>query len=467
MQIASKMAGFSLGEADILRKAMGKKLEDVMAASRAKFLDGARKNKIPEKTAIQVFDLIKQFAQYGFNKSHATAYALLAYQTAYLKVHFPVQFMAALLTSEVEKTDKIVMYIAECRDMGIPVLPPDVNESDLNFMSIGGKIRFGMLAIKGVGEGAIRSILEVRQRTGRFRSLYQLCEDVDSRGVNKRVLESLVKSGALDSLRWGRSQLMASLDSAIEHGQRAQRDRASGQKGLFSSMPAFAAAVEDPIPPDLPEWAPEQLLAYEKETLGFYVSGHPLDRYAAELKRHSQKTLAELIGNGQSVECKVAGIVVECRTKRTKKGDLMAVFNLEDLSASVETVVFPKDYKRYEQYLSADTPILISGRFEVEEENSFKIICSEIQPLHGFKERNARGLCIRAPIHRLSPATAEELHKLLEANRGETGVEVELFNPRDFRVTIQSADFVKVKASPELVRRIEDLCGSGSVQLLN
>jgi DNA polymerase III subunit alpha len=467
MQIASKMAGFTLGEADILRKAMGKKLEDVMAASRTKFLSGAQKKGIPEKIAVQVFDLIKQFAQYGFNKSHATAYALLAYQTAYLKAHYPVQFMAALLTGEVDKTEKIVMYIAESREMGIPVLPPDINESDLYFVSAGKKIRFGMLAIKGLGEGAVRSILEVRKKKGRFRSLYQLCEDVDSRGVNKRVLESLVKSGALDSLKWRRSQLMASLDSAIEHGQRAQRDRLTGQKGLFSGGAAFAASQPEPAPPDAPEWAPDQLLAFEKETIGFYVSGHPLDRYAADLKRHSKKTIAELVGEGQSVECKVAGIVVDCRQRRTKKGDLMAVFNLEDLSATVEAVVFPKDYAKYEQYLIADTPILVGGRFEVEEENRCKIICSEIQPLHGFKERNARSLYIKAPIRKLSPETAGELHRLFEANRGETGVELELFNPHDFRVTIQSADFVKVKASPELVRRIEDLCGSGSVQLLN
>ena len=207
MQIASKMAGFSLGEADILRKAMGKKMLSVMTAMRDKFLQGARNNGIPEKTAVQVFDLMQQFAQYGFNKSHATAYALLAYQTAYLKVHYPVQFMAALLSSEIGNTKKIVMYIAECRDMGIPVLPPDINESELHFHSAAGQIRFGMLAIRNVGEGAITSLLQYRKSRGRFRSLFHFCEEVDSRSLNKRVLESLIKSGALDSLGWKRSQL--------------------------------------------------------------------------------------------------------------------------------------------------------------------------------------------------------------------------------------------------------------------
>lgn len=466
MQIASTMAGFSLGEADVLRKAMGKKLESVMTSSRDKFIAGAHKKKIPEKIAIQVFDLIKQFAQYGFNKSHSTAYALLAYQTAYLKVHYPVQFMAALLSSEVGKTDKIVMYIAECKDMGIPVLPPDVNESELNFHSVGGKIRFGMLAIRNVGEGAINSILEYRRHHGRFRSLFQFCEEVDSRAVNRRVLESLIRCGALDSFGWRRAQLMAIADQAIEHGQRAQRDRESGQKGLFSSLPGGSGSAPEPSPPDLPEWPAEQLLVAEKETLGYFVSGHPLDRFAPELARFTKKSLAELISDAVSVECKVAGIVTDMRTRRTKKGDLMAVFTLEDMTGAVETVVFPRDYPRFEQYLTADSPILVSGRFESEDERSCKIISSEIQPLSGLAERNAKGLFIRTAVEGLSPDAATELYRLLERNRGEAGVSVELYHPRDFRVTIQSADFVKVKSSADLIRQIERICGPGSVELI-
>lgn len=466
MQIASKMAGFSLGEADVLRKAMGKKLQAVMTSSREKFITGARKNRIPEKIAVQVFDLIKQFAQYGFNKSHSTAYALLAYQTAYLKVHYPVQFMAALLSSEIGKTDKIVMYIAECRDMGIPVLPPDVNESELNFHSVGGKIRFGMLAIRNVGEGAIRSILDYRNRHERFRGLFQFCEEVDSRAVNRRVLESLIRCGALDSLGWRRSQLMAMADAAIEHGQRVQRDRESGQKGLFTAMPAGAGMVPDPQPPDLPEWPAEQILASEKDTLGYFVSGHPLDRFSAELSRFAKKPLSDLIGDANSVECKVAGIVAELRTRRTKKGDLMALFTLEDMTGAVETIVFPRDYPRFEQYLVADSPILVSGRFECEDERSYKIIASEIQPLRGLAERSAKGLRIRAAVERLAPDAATDLYRLLESNRGETGVDLELYQQQDFRVTIHSSDFVRVKSSPDLIRQIEGICGPGSVQLI-
>jgi DNA polymerase III subunit alpha len=468
MQIASAMAGFSLGQADILRKAMGKKMASVMISMRDKFIEGARQNKIPEKAAIQVFDLMEQFAQYGFNKSHSTAYALLAYQTAYLKVRYPVQFMASLLTSEIGNTEKIVMYIAECKDMGIPVLPPDINESGLDFRSMDKIIRFGMLAIRNVGEAALRSVLEYRDQHGKFRSLFQFCEEVDSRSLNKRVLESLVKSGALDAFGCKRSQFMAMIDTAIEYGQKARRDRESGQRGLFASLAAVASsAIAEPAPPDIPEWPLEQRLAFEKETLGFYVSGHPLDRFAMELSRFSKKTIADLISEGKSVECKIAGIVTDYRTRRTKKGDLMALFTLEDLTGAVETLVFPGSYSKFEPYMTADFPILISGRFDAEDEKGCKVIASDLQPLSGIAERNAKTLRISACISNLSPGSATTLHRLLESNRGDTGVDVELYNPSDFRVNIQSSDFVKVKSSPELISQIESICGPGSVHVVN
>jgi DNA polymerase-3 subunit alpha len=468
MQIASKMGGFSLGEADILRKAMGKKKMDIMNSMREKFLEGARKKNIPEKSAQQVFSLMEQFAQYGFNKSHSTAYALLAYQTAYLKVYYPVQFMASLLTNEIGNTDKIVMYIAECKDMGIAVLPPDINESALDFLSLGGTIRFGMLAIRNVGEGVIRSILDYRGKNGKFHSFFQFCEEVDSRSLNKRVLESLIKSGALDSLGWKRSQCMEMADTALEYGQKARRDRESGQQGLFASVSASGQVeAPEPEPPQVPEWSMEQLLAFEKETLGFYVSGHPMSRFAEEAARYSKKTIAELIAEGASAECRVAGIVTDLRSRRTKKGDLMAIFTLEDLTGAVTTIVFPNSYSKFEPFIAADCPLLVSGRFEPEDERSFKIIASEIEPLPGIMQRNAKTLRIKACISALSPSSATELHRLLEKNRGGTGVNVELYQPSEFRVNIQSSDFVKVKSSPELVQEIESICGPGSVEIVN
>jgi DNA polymerase-3 subunit alpha len=294
-----------------------------------------------------------------------------------------------------------------------------------------------------------------------------LCEEVDSRAVNKRVVESLIKSGALDSLAWKRSQLMALADQAVEHGQKVQRDRQSGQRGLFTDVPLGSAAAPEPAPPEVPEWPPEKLLAFEKETLGYYVSGHPLDRLASEISTFSKRPLAELISAGTAGECRVAGIVTECRTRRTRKGELMASFKLEDLTGAVETVVFPSLYSKTEGLLASDTPILVTGRFEAENENSYKIVASEIQPLEGAAKRNAKALRIRAPVSDLAPDSAIELYRLLETNRGETGVDVELYIPGDLHVTIQSSEFVKVRSSPELIRQIEGICGAGSVRVIN
>jgi len=434
---------------------------------REKFMDGARKNKIPQKPAAQVFSLMEQFAQYGFNKSHATAYALLAYQTAYLKVYYPVQFMASLLSSEVGNTDKIVMYIAECKEMGIPVLPPDINESELHFRSLDGRIRFGMLAIRNVGEGVINSILAYRREHGSFRSLFEFCEEVDSRSLNKRVLESLVKSGALDSLGWKRSQCMDMLDAALESGQKARRDRESGQKGLFAVLAENGKQeMLEPAPPDIEEWPMEKLLSFEKETLGFYVSGHPLSRFTEEIARFSSKNIAELTAAGQSTECQVAGIITDLRKRRTKKGELMANFTLEDLSGSVTALAFPNAFAKFEPCIESDCPVLVTGRFEPEDERSHKIVISEMEPLPGILQRNAKALRITASIASLTPVSAMQLHRLLEDNRGETGVEVQLYSPSEFSVHIQSADFVKVKSSPELIQQIETICGQGSVSVI-
>src|SRR5487761_832323 len=293
MQIANRLAGFSLGEADILRRAMGKKNRDEMAAQREKFLTGCAVKKIPPKKAERIFDLMAEFAGYGFNKSHSCAYALLAYQTAWLKTHYAVEFMAALLTSETGNTDKVVKYIHEARGMGITVLPPDVNSSDVDFTPMGERIRFGLRAIKNVGENTVRGILEARQKLGQFRSLFELCDSVDPRLLNRRVLESLVKSGALDSFGARRAQLYQVIDRAMERGQKLQRDRSSSQHALFGSG---GGAHEPPEPelPDSEEWPEYELLANEFATLGFYISGHPLDKYSARLKELKAVELAAM-----------------------------------------------------------------------------------------------------------------------------------------------------------------------------
>src|SRR5688500_14749205 len=319
MRIAQSLAGFTMGQADMLRKAMGKKDPKVMAKQREAFMEGAKVKGINEKKAAKIFELMEYFAGYGFNKSHSTAYALLAYQTAYLKANYPWHFAAALLTIEAQNTDKLAVYLQECRDRGIPVLPPDINKSQLAFTVTPEGVRFGLTAVKNVGEGAIASILGVRAAQGKITSLHALCDELDLRLVNKRVLESLVKAGAFDvfatgpstrpaaSLRAGkqeslgelRARLMATIDLACEYGARRQRDRADGQAQLFGGVSHDEGADEMPMgPANVEPWTEVQQLAYEKESLGLYFSGHPIDRVAAELKGFGAKTIAELSAMG-------------------------------------------------------------------------------------------------------------------------------------------------------------------------
>jgi DNA polymerase-3 subunit alpha len=283
MQAANKLAGYSLGEADLLRRAMGKKKIEEMAQQRERFVEGAAQRKFPPKKIEKIFDLMAQFAGYGFNKSHSAAYALLAYHTAYLKTHYPVEFMAALLTSVTGSTDDVVKYINECREMGIPVEAPDINVSDANFTPHGEAIRFGLAAVKNVGGNAIESIVAARKKLGRFKSIYEFCENVDLRLLNKRVLESLIKSGAMDSLG-RRSQLMAVLDRAMERAQKTQRDAESGQHGLFGVFQQDESEAHNDKLPNIPDWDEQARLASEKEILGFFISGHPLEKYKGKLQ---------------------------------------------------------------------------------------------------------------------------------------------------------------------------------------
>src|SRR5204862_1197222 len=323
MQIASALAGYTLGEADILRKAMGKKKADVMATQKDKFIKGAIERGVPEKKATKIWDHMEQFAGYGFNKSHSAAYAWLAYQTAYLKTNYPAYFMAALLTSERANTDKIVQYIGECRAMGIDVLPPDANQSAMYFTVVPrteaqgagtDNIRFGLAAIKNVGEGAVEAILTARREAGPFRSLFDFCERVDLRAVNRRVVESFIKSGSFDSLEKRRAALMAAIDRAMEAGQKQQRDREQGQASLLGMLggaePGMPRAPERL--PDVADWPEGERLAYEKESLGFFITGHPLERYKAELAQWANATVGTLGQLGEK-EATIGGAVTATR----------------------------------------------------------------------------------------------------------------------------------------------------------
>jgi DNA polymerase-3 subunit alpha len=464
MQIAASVAGFTLGEADVLRRAMGKKKLEEMVAMREKFLAGARQNGVSAPKSQKLFELMEQFAGYGFNKSHSAAYALIAYQTAYLKAHYPVEFMAALLTSEIGNQDKLTHYLNECRDMGIKILPPDVNSSDLAFTPAGESIRFGLTAIKNVGEAAIDSVLSARWKLGRFDSLFQFCENVDLRLLNKRVIESLVKAGALDSLGAGRAQMVAGLDRAMELGQKRQREDASGQHGLF-----LAGAEAQPPPPielpDIPEWSEAERLAGERDVLGFYVTGHPLEKYAARvvgLTRHDSSSLDSL--EHESLVT-LAGILTSLRVRPSKKGDLWASGNLEDMRGSVELLVFPQALQQLRSVLKPDTALLIKGRVRHEENARPKVVVNEARPLEAEVNGAKTELLIRVNLDQASETVVDDVEKLLAAYPGENPVVFELTRSGDFRARLRPRQARGVKAEAELLARLREICGDEAVLL--
>jgi DNA polymerase-3 subunit alpha len=495
MRISNVVAGFSLGEADILRKAMGKKNAEVMQKQRTKFVDGAKKRGVNEKKAAHLFDLMEHFAGYGFNKSHSTTYAYLAYQTAYLKANYPWHFAAALFTIEAQNTEKLAMYLGEARDRSIPVLPPDINQSQLRFTVEPEKgVRFGLTAIKNVGEGAIESLINVRLKQGRIRSLGALCEDLDLRLVNKRVFESLIKAGAFDSLAHGtplaelpttvlRPRLMAAIDPACEAGARVQADRERGQGGLFGEDQADASAPGGSSwsLPNATAWTESEQLSYEKETLGLYWSGHPVDRYAAALKEFGAKSVAELAdaqpaapqdswgpGGRKPIEpdTSIGGIIAACRQLKTKKGDRMAVFTVEDAQGGVEVIAFPETYQRSASLIESGTMVLVRGKLERDDE-TVRIIATEITPIETVRERIAREVA----IHLKQPAdrgTLESLGEIFSRHRGDRKVSFEVETGQGsnrLRVKVDVSSQIRVRPSPTLIAEVEQLVGAGAVEL--
>src|SRR5215467_6883173 len=458
MQIANRLASFSLGEADILRRAMGKKKKEEMAAQRAKFMAGCAANKIPEKKAERIFNLMEEFAGYGFNKSHSCAYALLAYQTAYLKTHYPVEFMAALLTSEAGNTDKVVKYINEARGMSISILPPDVNESDLYFTPVGEAIRFGLAAIKNVGENTAKAIRESRLAHGEFKSLYDFCERVEPRVLNKRVFESLIKSGALDSLG-PRESLLASVDEAIASQQRASRIRESGQHGLFG-----AAAAPAPIAFELYEaepWSEEERLASEYAMLGFYVSGHPLAKYASRLADLKVVSLGETEDQRNGKEINVAALIVGSRPMRSRKGARWAIFTIQDMTGIQELLAFPESFARLEQVLKPGKPLLMKVRVQVEESGT-RLSLQEARLLEEMSERPAASVFrVRVELKELSEESLAFLEDLVADAPGNCHVVFELCHPNGSVAILKTAQ--RVNPSPELAEAVRRVCGEHAV----
>jgi DNA polymerase-3 subunit alpha len=465
MQIANIVAGYSLGEADLLRRAMGKKKPEEMKAQRERFVNGAVERGYPKKKIEKLFELMEQFAGYGFNKSHSAAYGFVAYVTAYLKAHYPVYFMAALLSSESGNTDKVVRYINECRDMGITILPPDFNASDWDFTPADDQtIRFGLGAIKNVGKSAVRSIIEARQQEGRFRSLYHFCETVDWKTLNKRMLESGIKAGAMDSFGGHRAQLMAGLDKAIEAGQKAFRDRSTGQTGLFAAIEPQQQHVEDPLP-NVPVWDEKQKLAGEKEMLGFYVTGHPLNAYRDKIDELASHTTAHLADLEQSQNVALCGVLSSITRKRNREGRAWAAATLEDLEGKTELLIFANQYEALSPMLVEDQAVLVRGGIRSEEGAPPKVAVNEIVPLDNarvavpvqvsitLKLGNGNG---RDPV--------EQLRELFERRPGDTDVRLRLLRSKDFLVFYDLAQ--RVCADRDFRRQVEEICGPGSLEVM-
>jgi len=460
MQIANIIAGYSLGEADLLRRAMGKKKAEEMAAHRQTFVDGARaKGFKDEKKITRIFDLMEQFAGYGFNKSHSAAYAVLAYRTAYLKARHPKYFMAALLTSERGNTDKVVKYINECRDMGIAILPPDINSSDVNFTPGENGIRFGLAAIKNVGETAITSMVANKP----FKSMFDFSERADLRTVNKRVVESLIKAGAFDSLGEDRSLLYANIDRAMDWGQRKQREQEVGQTGLFGMMSGGGDGETHVLDPAEP-WPEGLKLKHEKETLGFYITGHPLRKYANEVKTYGNATTGVLSEKPSGFEVAIGGLVSSLRVMRTKKGDLMGIVLLEDWEGTVEVLVFPDTYAKVQKLLDVDAPVFVKGKLD-NDEATIKILATDIYPIERIKEILSRTVTIRINSSLAPEDIAERLQPIIDEKRGPAEIVFELEFPGRFTVLVRPNPYVKISPDREFVESVERICGRDTVRL--
>src|SRR5258708_76772 len=461
MQIANRLASFSLGEADILRRIMGKKKKEEMAAQRTKFMAGCLTNKIPEKKAERIFNLMEEFAGYGFNKSHSCAYALLAYQTAYMKTHYPVEFMAALLTSETGNAEKVVKYINEARGMSISILPPDVNESDLYFTPVGEAIRFGLAAIKNVGENTAKAVRESRLSQGPFHSLYEFCERIESRFLNKRVFESLIKSGAVDSLG-AREGMLASVDDAINALQRASRVRESGQHGLFGTA-AAPAPVAFELYEDEP-WSEAERLASEYAMLGFYVSGHPLAKYASRLMELNTVSLGEIESRRNRDEITVAGLIVGIRAMRSRKGARWAICTIQDMTGVQELLVFPESFARLETILKTGISLLMKARVQVEEAGT-RLSLLEARRLEEISKRaGSAEFRLRLELQALTEDTLDALEQAFAGSPGASSVVFELHSPDGSMAVLQAQERVTVNA--ELIESVRKICSTQAIELV-
>jgi DNA polymerase-3 subunit alpha len=461
MKIAGALADYSMAEADDLRKAMGKKIPEIMATHRERFCKGAANSGIPPARAANIFDLMEKFGGYGFNKSHSAAYALIAYQTAFLKAHFPVEFLAALLTSEMGSIDHVVKFVAECRSHGIEVLPPDINRSVKGFTVDAGRIRFGLVAVKNVGEGAIDAIIAARQEQPFF-SLFDFCERVDLKKVNKRVVESLITCGAFDGTGAGRSRMMACLEVALDYGQRVQKERCDPQMGLFGGADC-PEPVNLPAMPEIAEWDERQKLAFEKESLGFYLSGHPLTRYDDLLSKFTTADAVTLKEAAGGAVVRIGGMVRSTKTIKTKRGELMAFATIEDQHGAVEVTIFSRLHSAVSHLLVEDAAVLVQGQVQ-KDEQSVKLLADTLIPLEKAEEAWTASVHVNLDASRADREVLLGLREVLQRHLGPCKAYLHLLLPSRAEAVVELPAGFNVKAGPALRREIRELLGYPAVE---
>ncbi len=459
MRVARDLAGFTMGQADILRKAMGKKIASLLAEQETLFLKGTGERKIPDDIARKIFQDMVVFAGYGFNKAHSTGYAFVAYQCAYLKANYPAYFMAANLNSEIGDIERLAVLIDECRRMGVEVLPPDVNESEVLFKPADGRIRFGLAAVKNVGAGAMQSIVDARKEKGRFRTLFDLCESVDLKALNRRALESLICAGGMDSLEGHRAQLVAALDHAVDTAQAAQADRQRGQISLFEAAPSapVAQAFANHVLPRVPEWTEREKLVKEKEVLGLYLSGHPLSRHAEELRALGVLSVEKVKDVRDGAEVKVGGLLSEVKPHTAKNGKPMAFATLEDESGTVDLVVFPDTFEKTRDLIRPDAVLLIRGKAKLN--GRVSVLVDQILTFEAAREKLASAVNVQLSPQSLSPQTLNEIKSLCQHYAGSCSLLLHVEPQPDQRYVIKSRTLT-VAPAEELLSGLSRIVGS-------
>jgi len=463
MQLAQMLAGYTLSEADLMRRAMGKKKREEMAVHEEKFITGAVERGIKREKAEKIFSLMAQFSDYGFNRSHSVAYAYLAFQTAYLKAHYPEHFYAAVLSSEAQDAAKVFKYSKELRAQKIALLPPDVNESNSGFTPLSGAIRYGLTAIKGLGQSIVKAICEARE-SGPFRSFFDFAERVESTTLNKRVFESLVSAGAFDSLKdarpieaW-RGGLFNSIDAALSRAQRAKREKLIGQNGLFGAMPEEIDYANE-LSPTAKGWTSSEMLAAEKAALGFYISGHPLERYLEILQRVKAIRSTELAELTSGIRVTSGGIIGDLQIRTTKKGDKFGLFRLEDEAGSTKCVLWPEPYRKHVALAQNELPVIVIGRLELSEDNPPTIIVDQLQSIDA-KAKDNEFLVLRTPEHDDFSSLCDSILTLINANPGDCEVTLEAVVGGETVVRVKPNDALRVRRSTEFEEALKALgCG--------